>query len=96
MKPIVMVKPSLLKILSIGMELEAITIFPFIIFAEKPVESLIRHETTHFNQQVKYLVIGFYLVYAFEYLKNRLKGMSHFDAYYQIPFEKEARSNEKI
>jgi hypothetical protein len=40
-------------------------------------------------------VIGFYFMYVLCYFVNRLKGMSHFSAYFWIPFEIEARKAER-
>jgi hypothetical protein len=37
----------------------------------------------------------FFLLYGLSYLINLLMGMNHYDAYRNIPFEKEAFSNDK-
>lgn len=77
------------------LEVEAIVLWPFILVAaDKMHERLWRHEMKHWEQIQKYSVIGFYIMYLFYYFKNRIKGMDHFDAYWEIPFEIEARAAE--
>ena len=75
---------------------DGITLFPFIFLKfgkdEIPPQDykiLLNHEKIHFRQQTETLVIFFYVLYAVFYLRNRLKGMGHFAAYKNIPFEKE-------
>ena len=58
-------------------------------------ERIMVHETIHIIQEAELLVIGFYLVYIFNYLYNRIKGMNHDKAYRNIIFEKEAYEFEK-
>jgi hypothetical protein len=70
-------------------------IFPFVIVNDLSNEILIRHKTIHFRQMCETLVIGFYILYSFYYIKNRFKGMDHESAYDAIPFEMEAYKNEK-
>ncbi len=76
----------------------AIALFPFVIIREElpehiDVELIIRHEAIHLRQQIELALVFFYLWYCIDYLKNRIRGMSHFDAYTNIIFEKEARMN---
>jgi hypothetical protein len=74
-----------------------ITLFPFIILKykendvpENAYKSLLNHEKIHFVQQAETLVVFFYILYAAFYLRNIFKGMRHFQAYQNIPFEKES------
>lgn len=74
-----------------------ITLFPFIILKhgkneipEYNFNALLNHEKIHFYQQIETLIVFFYILYLFFYIKNRLKGMTHFAAYQNIPFEKES------
>ena len=53
-----------------------------------------KHEETHVNQYKVYGIFMFLLYYVYDYLKNRLKGMKHIDAYYYNKFEIEARKGE--
>ena len=75
---------------------DGITLFPFIlIYAEGDTERLRRHEAIHWWQQLETLVIGFAVLYLFFYLRGRLAGLDHHHAYLDIPFEREARQDEK-
>lgn len=73
----------------------AIALFPFIIM-RKPLTphvdemAILRHERIHIYQQLELAVIFFFLWYIIDYLRYRLKGMPHFEAYRNIIFEKEA------
>lgn len=72
-------------------------IFPFV-FIKKGIRDrkrTINHESIHIRQELELLVIPFYLLYLFFYLKNLTFGkMSHRDAYRNIPFEDEAYDND--
>ena len=72
----------------LGMNIRAITIFPFIILRSdaKPDAVLINHERIHLRQQLELLVIPFYIWYLIEYFAF---------GYWNIPFEREAYDNEK-
>ena len=79
-----------------------ITLFPFIFlkFGKNELsplsyQVLLNHEKIHFRQQAETLIIFFYVLYLFYYVKNRLKGMKHFAAYQNIPFERESYVFEK-
>ncbi len=56
---------------------------------ELPAEVL-RHELVHQEQMTRHGVLRFYLLYVFHYVKNLLVYRSHWEAYYNIPFEREA------
>ncbi|MBC7712083.1 MAG: hypothetical protein H7177_02005 [Rhizobacter sp.] len=72
-----------------------IVIYPFIFFADPdPGRELINHEMIHINQIKQLGVVKFYSLYFKEYLHNRVKGMSHNQAYLAISFEKEAYENQ--
>lgn len=51
---------------------------------------LINHERIHAHQQIETLIVGFFVLYVFEYLWARVEGWSHYDAYRRISFETEA------
>lgn len=55
----------------------------------------INHENIHTAQQKELLFIFFYLIYFFEWLFNLIKYKNFKDAYKNISFEKEAKSNEE-
>ncbi len=79
-----------------------ITLWPFIILKQNAEEmgqekfrSIVNHERIHLRQQVETLIVFFYLLYAFFYIRNRIKGQPHWKAYMNIPFEKESYKNEQ-
>ena len=78
-----------------------ITLWPFVILRDTAEEvgagkynALLNHERIHLRQQAELLVVFFYILYAFYYIRNRIKGMSHWNAYRSIPFERESYENE--
>jgi hypothetical protein len=52
------------------------------------------HERIHFAQQRELILVGFYLLYVWDYFVGRLAGMDHHEAYREIRFEREAFDNE--
>jgi hypothetical protein len=90
MKPIVIVSPWFTKLVSIVIEVGAITLFPFIISRYPMSERTLRHETIHIKQQAELLVVFFYLLYAAYYLIGLVKYRDKQKAYFMIPFEQEA------
>ena len=90
MKPIIIQNSNIPKYLSIFINIGAITLFPFIISREEMSEVTIRHEMIHIEQQRELLVLLFYVLYVWYWLKGKVKGMSNDEAYINIPFEQEA------
>ena len=90
MKPVVIQNSSIPKYLSIFIDIWAITLYPFIICKGEMDEQTLNHEKIHLAQQRELWLVGFYLLYAFYWLRARLLGMSSHDAYMAIPFEVEA------
>ncbi len=90
MKPIIIQNSKIPVYLSIFISISAITLFPFIISRDEMSDITIRHECIHIEQQRELWVIPFYLLYGFYWLKGKAAGMSNDDAYFNIPFEKEA------
>ena len=72
----------------------AITLFPFVFIRDEGNISTITHETIHFRQYVETLIIGFLLIYLFDYIHGLIKYRDFEKAYYQIRFEQEAYSND--
>lgn len=69
----------------------AITLYPWVLFAQKrPSNRLIKHELIHVYQVREKGWLRFYLSYLWEYLLGRLRGLSHDDAYHAISYEVEA------
>lgn len=71
--------------------INAIVLYPFTLFADKnPDIYVCNHERIH-HEQIKSLgVCKFYGIYLKEYLRGRLRGLSHHQSYREISFEKEA------
>jgi len=86
----VIISPKFCKLMSVFINVYAITLYPFII-AKEPLPIIIyNHEKIHLVQQRELWVVGFYFLYVWYWLKARVKGLNGADAYYAIPFEKEA------
>ena len=90
MKPIIIQNSNIPKYLSIFINISAITLFPFIISRDKMDDITIRQEMIHIEQQRELLVIFFYILYVWYWLKGKVKGMTNDEAYMNIPFEQEA------
>ncbi len=76
------------------MKPSAIALWPFIIISPKRIhkkflEKTINHEKIHLAQQKELLLLGFYILYLYFYVKNYL-SYNHKEAYFRIPFEREA------
>lgn len=74
-------------------------LFPFVLLhknLEYTVDGYIKenHESIHFEQQKELFVIGFYLIYVFEFVRNLFHYKSSYKAYKNISFEREAFTNE--
>ena len=93
MKPIIIIALKFLKALSFVIDICAITLWPFIIAREEMSEDLLNHESIHIAQQKELLVVFFYLLYGWDYLKGLIKYKDKEKAYYRIRFEQEAYEN---
>jgi hypothetical protein len=74
-------------------------IFPFILIkpgiSSPKKEFIINHEKIHFKQALELLVIGFYILYAFNFIINIfIYKFNTRSAYKNIIFEKEAYGNQ--
>ena len=58
-------------------------------------KTLKRHETIHFQQQLEMLFVFQWIAYGMFWLFNLIKYRDGAKAYREIPFEREAYSNEK-
>lgn len=92
--PIIVRNSKIPSLASWVMKVYAITLFPFVFIRDDGNATTIRHETIHFRQYVETLVIGFLLIYLFDYLHGLIKYRDISKAYYQIRFEQEAYSND--
>lgn len=74
---------------------DGMALFPFILVRRpNPSAILLNHERIHLRQQAELGVLPFYLWYVLEYLIRRLQYASHYAAYRNISFEREAFANE--
>ena len=92
LKPIFIERSFIPKLLSFfaPIDIGAITL-GFVVFSrDKMSDTTKRHETIHFQQYLETLFIGFLLLYAYDYIKLRLKGLEGPDAYRGIRAEREA------
>lgn len=68
-----------------------------IIFVRKEAiitDTLINHESIHYEQEKELGYVGFYLLYILEYLYKRVKYKNAYKAYYEVSFEQEAYDNQ--
>ena len=89
--------PRFVKIIT-GDFARAITLYPFVFVKKsKDLENqvMLNHEKIHLRQQRELLILPFYAQYLWEYTRHRLRGMSQYQAYRQISFEREAFANER-
>ena len=94
MKPIIVRNSKLPEALSWFMEIGGITLFPFIFIRGEGNEQLIRHETIHIKQYAETLVLGFLVLYLYDFFVGLYKYKNFNDAYRSIRFEREAYGNE--
>ena len=95
MKAIIVKNSKLVKLLSyFRPRLGGITLFPFIFLKDEGDDRLINHESIHIAQYRELFVIGFYLVYMWDFIAGFIKFKNGREAYYSIRFEKEAYANE--
>jgi hypothetical protein len=92
--PIIIRNSKIPKALSFVIDIYAITIWPFVFIRDDGNEITINHESIHIKQQQELFILPFYLLYFWEWLIGRMKGLDGREAYLKISFEKEAYSNE--
>ena len=89
----VIISPRFCQLMSVFINVYAITLYPFIISRDRLNITTYNHEKIHLVQQRELWVVGFYILYVWYWLKARAKGLNGSAAYYAIPFEKEAYEN---
>jgi len=93
--PIVIRNSNIPQLLSVVIDVYAITLWPFIFIRDDGNETTIRHETIHIKQYNELLVIGFLFLYTYDWLVGLIKYQNKAEAYFNIRFEQEAYSNQK-
>ena len=77
-------------------DIGAITMF-FLVFSRGAItEETKRHETIHFQQMLETFLIGFVVLYYWDYLKGYLKYKNGKRAYYSIRAEQEAHHKDTL
>ena len=71
----------------------AITLGPIVICRGEMSETTKRHETIHYQQYLELAFVGFIILYLGWWALNLIKGQHGDEAYFNIPFEKEAYQN---
>tara|TARA_Y100001970_G_scaffold273158_1_gene370924 strand:+ start:4149 stop:4487 length:339 start_codon:yes stop_codon:yes gene_type:complete len=94
MKPIIIENSVIPKLLSVFINIGAITLWPFIICRSRLDLHLLNHESIHIKQQQELLLVGFYFLYVYYWLKGLWRFWDARLAYYSIPFEQEAYEHE--
>ena len=82
------------KLLSIFIEINAITIGPLVFCRGKATGTLIRHESIHALQYRELWFVGFLVLYVWFWLTRLARCRDFRQAYLDIPFEQEARYGE--
>lgn len=73
------------------LKINAIVLYPFVLYCDpEPDQKIISHEQVHLDQIKQDGVLKFYSKYLWEYLKGRKNGLSHYEAYRNISYEREA------
>ena len=83
------------QLMSIVINVYAITLWPFVFIRDEGDERTIWHEKIHLRQQVELGIIGFYLLYIGFWIFHIIKLRDRYAAYHAIPFEKEAYTWDK-
>lgn len=72
-------------------KINAIVLYPFVLYCDRdPSDEIKRHEEVHLNQIRRLGMMKFYRQYLLEYWQGRRKGLTHYQAYRNISFEREA------
>jgi hypothetical protein len=90
MKPIIVENSKIPKMLSLVIKINAITLWPFIFFRGVADERTTRHESIHIAQYNELFVVGFLVLYFYDWLKGLIKYRNKKEAYFNIRFEQEA------
>ena len=90
----IIISPRFCQLVSVFITVYAITLYPYIIARDRLGITTYNHEKIHLVQQRELWVVGFYLLYVWYWVKAKVKGLTGAEAYYAIPFEKEAYENQ--
>lgn len=85
--------PAVLSIFA-PIEINAITLGPFVFSRNEMSEVTKNHETIHWQQYIETGIFGFLLLYLIFWIIGLIKYGNGELAYYRIPFEQEAYEND--
>ena len=88
--PFIVRNSSIPRMLSVFISIYAITLFPFIFIKDDGDNVTITHESIHIKQQQELYVVGFYILYIWDWVRGLIKYKNIQVAYYKIRFEQEA------
>ncbi|GAB2595570.1 hypothetical protein [Spirosoma areae] len=75
---------------------DGMALFPFILVRQpNPSPTLLNHERIHLRQQAEFGIFAFYIWYVLEYMIRRFQYRTHYQAYRNISFEREAFANDQ-
>lgn len=86
----IIIAPKFTQAVSFIVDVHAIALWPFVVAAAPLSPQGENHERIHLAQQLELGIVGFYLLYVFDYFLARLSGHTPESAYMEIRFEKEA------
>lgn len=98
LKPIFIENSFIPKLLSFfaPIKISAITIAFLVFSREELSEQTKKHETIHFQQGLELAFVGFWLVYAYDFIKGLKKYKSGRIAYIRLRAEREAAMGARI
>ena len=80
------------------LSVNGMALYPFVLIKNPELKSnpeFVNHEHIHLRQQIELLIIPFYILYLANYLVNLVIYKSHYQAYRNIVFEREAYAMDK-
>ena len=93
--PVIVRNSKIPNIMSLVIDVYAITLWPFVFIRDEGNERTINHETIHIKQYNELFVIGLLLIYLWDWVHGLIKYKNGEKAYYRIRFEQEAYENDK-
>ena len=93
--PIIVKNSKLPKIFSWVIDVYAITLWPFVFIRDEGNDRTINHETIHIKQYNELLVVGFLVLYSYDWIHGLIKYRNRKKAYYRIRFEQEAYDHDQ-
>ena len=93
--PIIVRNSRIPGLMSLVIDAYAITLWPFVFIRDEGNKETINHESIHIKQYNELFVLGFLIIYLWDWLHGLVKYKSGQKAYYRIRFEQEAYEHDK-